>query len=113
MTKKRQILWAIMFGSALAVTGCGDSTSSGSGGTGGGTVKGSCETICESPCRLFGLVDPASPTCLTDCTDVGYDDCVSETAALVGCVERVQGGDCTVDPNVPCEAEGDAWNACN
>ena len=113
MTKKRQILWAMMFGSVLAVTGCGDSTSSGSGGTGGGTVKGSCETICESPCRLFGLVDPASPTCLTDCTDVGYDDCVSETAALVGCAERVQGGDCTVDPNVPCEAEGDAWNACN
>ena len=110
---QRQILWAIMFGSALAVTGCGDSTSSGSGGTGGGTAKGSCETICESPCRLFGLVDPASPTCLTDCTDVGYDDCVSETAALVGCVERVQGGDCTVDPNVPCEAEGDAWSACN
>ncbi|MBW2550897.1 MAG: hypothetical protein JRE73_09020 [Deltaproteobacteria bacterium] len=101
--KKRQILWAIVFGSMLAITGCGD---------GGSTAKGSCETICDSPCQLFGLVDPASPTCLSDCTDVGYDSCVPETTALVACAEGVQGGDCTIDPNIPCEAEGDAWSAC-
>jgi hypothetical protein len=104
--KKRQILWAIMFGSMLMVTGCGDSSSDGD------TTKGSCETICDYPCRLFELVDSTSPTCLSDCEDVGYDDCVAETRALVACVDRAQGGDCSVDPNVPCKAEGDAWSAC-
>ena len=53
-----------------------------------------------------------SPTCLADCEEVGYDDCVAETRALVACVDRAQGGDCSVDPNIPCEAEGDAWSAC-
>lgn len=110
--KKQQILWAIVFGSMLLVVGCGDDGSSGSAGSGGGTAKGSCETICESPCRIFERVDPASPTCLADCEEVGYDSCVPETIALVTCVERVQGGNCNIDPNIPCEAEGDAWSAC-
>jgi hypothetical protein len=102
--KTRQILWAIMFGSMLMVTGCGDDTPS--------TTKGSCETICDYPCRIFERADSTSPTCLSDCEDVGYDGCVPETRALVACVERAQGGDCSVDPNIPCEAEGDAWSAC-
>ena len=109
---KRQILRAIVFGSILAVSGCGDDGPSGSAGTGGGTAKGSCETICDSPCRLFDQVDPASATCLADCAAVGYDSCVAETRALVACAERVQGGNCNIDPNIPCEAEGNAWSAC-
>ena len=110
--KKQQILWSIILGSMLAASGCGDDSTSGSGGTGGSTLKGSCETICDSPCRLFERVGPASPTCLTDCTDVGYDDCEPETRALVACAERAQGGNCNVDPNPACGAEGDAWSAC-
>lgn len=110
--KKQQILWTVVLGFILAVAGCGDDGTSGAAGSGGGTEKGSCETICDSPCRIFERVDPASPTCLSDCTDVGYDGCIPETRALVACAERAQGGDCSVDPNPACGDVGDAWSAC-
>jgi len=110
--KKRQILWSIMFGSMMAVTGCGDSSPAGSGGSGGSTPDDSCPIICNAPCQFLEAADPASPTCLADCADVGYDGCVPETIALAACVEQVQGGDCGVDPTVVCAAEGNAWSAC-
>lgn len=88
--KKQRVLWSFLLGSMLAVAGCGDSGTQGSGGSSGGTARGSCETICESPCRIFERVDPASSTCLSDCTDVGYDSCAPETRALVACSERAQ-----------------------
>ena len=110
--KKHHTLYSIMVGSMLAALGCGSSDTSGSGGTGGDTAKGSCETICDSPCRLFERVDPASSTCLSDCADVGYAGCVTETRALVGCAEQAQHGDCSVDPNPACGAEADAWSSC-
>lgn len=111
--KKQQILWSIILGSMLATAGCGDSsTPGGAGGTGGDTAKGSCETICDSPCRIFERVDPASPTCLSDCTDVGYDSCEPETRALVACAEQAQAGNCNVDPNPACSAQADAWSSC-
>ena len=106
--KKRQTLWAIAFGAMLAITGCGGDD----GGSGGSTAKDSCPVICESPCQMLELVDPASPTCLADCAAVGYDSCYDETVALVTCVEQVQNGNCSVDPTVACEAEGNAWSAC-
>jgi hypothetical protein len=108
----RQVLWAVTLGSVLAVMGCGETSPAGSGGSGGSPPADSCPLICNSPCQIFEQVDPASPTCLADCADVGYNGCVSETQALVTCVEQVQGGDCSVDPNAACEAEGDAWGAC-
>ena len=74
--KKRQILWSIMFGSMMAVTGCGDSSPAGSGGSGGSTPDDSCPIICNAPCQFLEAADPASPTCLADCADVVYDGCV-------------------------------------
>ncbi|MGB5703792.1 MAG: hypothetical protein WBM48_13310 [Polyangiales bacterium] len=106
--KKQQILWSIILGSMLAATGCGDDGTSGTDGT----EKGSCETICDSPCQLFERADSTSPTCLADCADAGYDGCESETRALVSCAERAQAGDCSVDPNPACGAESDAWSDC-
>jgi len=114
--KKRQILWAIAFGSMLAITGCGgDDGTGGTGGSGGSTAKDSCPVICDASCQMLELVDPASPTCLEDCAEVGFDSCYDETVALVACDEQARGGDCTINPNPPngpCEAEGDAWAAC-
>jgi hypothetical protein len=57
-------------------------------------------------------VATSAPTCLSDCTDVGYDSCVTETRALVAWAEQAQGGNCNVDPNPACGAQADAWNSC-
>ena len=38
--EKRQILWAIVFGSMLAITGCGDDESSNGGSAGSGGSAG-------------------------------------------------------------------------
>ena len=127
--KKRQILWAIVFGSMLAITGCGDDASSnggsagsggsggtggtgGTGGSGGDMATGSCQVICDSPCQLFNGVDPDTPTCLADCMAEDWDGCVPETTALVECAEAAQGGNCDINPEPSCGAELDAWQAC-
>ena len=119
--KKRQFLWAIVFGSMLAITGCGDDKnggsggsggSAGSGGSGGGTANGSCQTICDGVCQIFDDADPDSATCLSDCMTADLDGCVPETTALVACAEQAQGGDCNIDPTNSCQAELDAWLAC-
>lgn len=119
--KKRQILWAIVFGSMLAITGCGGDAGSGdggsggtggSGGSGGNMATGSCELICDSPCQLFARVDPDSVTCVADCMAEERDGCVPETTALLNCADQAQGGDCNVDPNPSCQTELQAWQAC-
>jgi len=96
--KKRQILWAIMFGSILAITGCGGTGddgggsggSAGSGGSGGsgGTGAGN---ICDMFCADCGA---ATESCQTQCAsivgDLGLVDtsiCTDEIAAYGMCVQ--------------------------
>ena len=78
--EKRRILWAIVFGSMLAITGCGDdggsSGSAGSAGSGGApgtggsnggdfctSLCGACgggQADCEQACDIgFGSIPPA------------------------------------------------------
>ena len=38
--QRRQVLWAMVFGSMLAINGCGDDASNGSGGSGGSAGSG-------------------------------------------------------------------------
>ena len=116
MTKLR-FLFAVVFGSMLAITGCGETTSGsagsgGSGGTGGGMATGSCQTICNADCELFGP-DPASATCASDCLAEDLDGCVPETTALVACADQAQGGNCNVDPTDSCQSQVAAFNACD
>jgi len=132
--KNRQILWAIVFGSMLAITGCGDDDggtgdggSSGSGGSagaggtagtggsagtggGGGPASSSCEAFCNNTCSLMG-VEPDDPECLTSCqANVPQldDECGPQADALVGCVESVG---CEPGPG-QCVSELTAWSTC-
>ena len=124
--KKRQILWAIVFGSMLAITGCGDSGSSspaGSGGTagsrgsaganGGGSSVSSCEAICSSTCAFEG-VDPGDldyDTCVSECkTGVPQfdDDCGPQLDALLDCLEA---NGCN-EETLNCNSQGIAWATC-
>jgi hypothetical protein len=93
--KKRQILWAIVFGSMLAVTGCGDDETGGGNGTGatggdgtGATGGGGSLSVCETICGNCGA---ASSDCESACdeglTDDIFADCPSELNALSSCVE--------------------------
>ena len=101
--KKRQILWAIVFGSMLAITGCGDdgdgsggSTgtggSAGSGGTAGtggtaGSGGGGAANICDTLCQSCGAV--GADICQESCQDDGsLDGCPSELATLTSCLEQ-------------------------
>jgi hypothetical protein len=112
---KLQILCALVFGSMLGVTGCGETNggSGGSGGSGGVSPTGSCQAICNADCELFGP-DPASATCASDCRAEGLDvGCLAETTAVVACAGQAQGGNCTIDPTSSCQAEANAFNACD
>ena len=128
--EKRQILWAIVFGSMLAITGCGDDESSnggsagsggsagadGSAGSGGsaappgGPSNSTCEAICSSSCDLQG-VDPEVGDCLTQCEMFApqFDDnCGSQADAFLGCIESVE---CNPDAG-ECQSEAIAWGTC-
>ncbi len=133
--KKRQVLWAIVFGSMLAITGCGDDPvdgggngtggtggtggtvgsggsggSSGSGGSNGTPSNSTCEAICSSSC-VFGGVDPDTQQCLTQC-QVGFaqfdDDCGPQADAYLSCIEAVN---CDPEAN-QCQNEAIAWGTC-
>jgi hypothetical protein len=115
--KKRQILWAIVFGSMLAITGCGDdenggggsgtgaSGGDGTGATGGGGSLSVCETIC-------GNCGAASADCESVCdeglTDDIFADCPSELNALSSCVEA-NGCQSLISS---CLTEYSAWFSC-
>ena len=105
--KKRRVLWAIAFGSMLAVTGCGDSDGSGGGGSsgsGGGSGGDVCATLCEA-CSGESAAQ-CSNLCEGFTIVPGSDDCTAELSALAGCFEA---NDCDGDA---CEAELDAWGNC-
>ena len=140
--KKRQILWAIVFGSMLAITGCGDDEtgnggdggSGGSGGTGGtggtggsggsggmtGTGGGSgggeatsCEAICGATC-IFGGITPGGD----------FDDCVNQCrtsapeldddcgAEMVAYLDCLVDNDCSI-VSLDCANQAADWAACS
>lgn len=116
--KNRQILWAIVFGSMLAITGCGDDGgdggSSGTGGSnGGGSSNSSCEAICNSTCAFEG-VDPGDldfDTCVSQCI-MGVpqfnDNCGPQLDSLLDCLEA---NEC--DPETErCNSQALAWASC-
>jgi hypothetical protein len=133
--RKRRILLAIVFGSMLAVTGCGDDDgngggsggSGGMGGTGGtggtggngggpGPASSSCEAICGSTCA-FGGFDPSElgfEQCVSICNENAPeydDDCGPEAEAAFDCWED---NDCdALAVGVECLNEFDAWTTCN
>jgi hypothetical protein len=117
--KKRQILWAIVFGSMLAITGCGDDGNGGDGGSGtggsgtggsgtggsgtggsgtggsgtggsnGGPSNSTCEAICASDCVLGDVA-----------SDPSFDECVA------GCTQGFP------DFNDDCGSQADAFLSC-
>ncbi len=118
--KKRQILWAILFGSMLAITGCGDdgggsgsggsgSGGSGSGGSNGGPSNSTCEAICSSSCVLSG-VDPdlGFDQCVAGCAPAFDDSCGAEADTFLACMEA---NNCDPD-STQCQNEAIAWGAC-
>ena len=114
--KNKQILWALVFGAMLAVTGCGDdSSSTGSGGSSGsggsaGTGGSAGGDFCTSLCEACG---GGQADCLQAC-DLGFgsippeflDSCPSELDTLTSCFAA---NDCDGDV---CDAEITAWATC-
>jgi hypothetical protein len=123
--KKRQILWAIVFGAMLAITGCGDDETgtgntgtggsgtggSGTGGTGGtgGTNGGSfCDTVCGA------CSGGATDECTTACegqisgvpSEIDLNGCPTELDAVGTCLGN---NDCNSEA---CNAEWTAWATC-
>ena len=111
--EKRQILWAIVFGSMLAITGCGDDEGggggsgtgatggsgtggNGTGATGGGgtgaTGGGSASTVCEALCGGCGA---ATQECQSACeqgfdqsgSGIDFESCPTELNALSSCID--------------------------
>jgi hypothetical protein len=127
--KKRQILWAIVFGSMLAVTGCGDDETGGGNGTGatggggtgatggggtgatggGGTSSAACEVLCGS-CGV------GTAECQSECESgfldgndgLDFEGCSSELNTLASCVD---GNDC-ISFIFDCGTEYTAWISC-
>jgi len=126
--EKRRILWAIVFGSMLAITGCGDDASSsgtgGSAGSGGSTGSGGSAgsggtpgtggsnggDFCTSLCAACG---GGQTDCQQTC-DIGFgsipsdvlDTCPSELSTLTDCFAA---NDCNGDV---CSSELTAWSTC-
>ena len=136
---KRRMMWALVFGSMLAITGCGEdgnggAGSGGSGGTGGsggsggtggsagtggsgpsGPAVNTCEAFCAASCQ-YGPLDPAEDgydACMSDCQDflptLADDGCGPEAEAFIGCCED---NACNCG-NADCIEENQAWNACS
>jgi len=135
--KKRQILWAIVFGSMLAITGCGDDetgNNGGDGGSGGTTGTGgmsgtggmngtggssgggeatSCEAICGATC-IFGGVTPGGDfgECVNQCETSApelNDDCGAEMVAYLDCLVD---NECLV-VSLDCVDQAATWAACS
>ena len=115
--KKRQILWAIVFGSMLAITGCGDDESSNGGSTGsggsnrGGPSNSTCEAICGGTC-IFGGVLPGvgHDQCVDACRESDLDDnCGAEMTAYLDCLVD---NDCSLAA-FDCLNQAQAWSECS
>jgi hypothetical protein len=128
--EKRQILWAIVFGSMLAITGCGDDSSSNggsagsggsagaNGGAGSGGAPGSggssgnefCSSICTSPCVTdLGMAGEVQD-CLDACDSGGiFTGCEAETVAFIDCLEA---NDCGESGSLACGQQAINWAMC-
>ena len=121
--EKRQILWALVFGSMLAISGCGDDASSnggsagsgGSAGADGGAGSGGSAgsggapggNVCDTLCAVCGGV--GEDTCRESCQDDGsLEGCPSELAALTSCIED---NGCGIG-FLECQDEWTAWGLC-
>ncbi len=114
--RKRRVLWAIVFGTMLAVTGCGDDGGGDSGGGDGGSSGSggsSCGgDFCGTLCGACGMDVMAQ--CLSTCEEleqalggtVDLDRCPNELNAWGSCLES---NGC--DSNL-CADEEDAWIMC-
>jgi hypothetical protein len=114
--KKRQTLWAVVFGSMLAITGCGDTDdggggsggSGGSGASGGGSGSGFCGTLC-SACTSDAVAE-CIPVCESYLGNIppefDIESCPSELDTWAECLG---GNDCNDDN---CQAELEAWAFC-
>jgi len=124
--KDRQILWAMVFGSMLAVTGCGVSSGddggsggSGSGGSGsggmsgtGGSGGGGSTDICDTFCGNCG---DATASCKVQCAgivgdpgDANLEVCTDEIDAVGTCIED-NGCESLI---FNCIEEFGAWSQC-
>jgi hypothetical protein len=109
--KKKQILWAIVFGSMLAITGCGDDGGGGAG-TGGtaGTGGSAGGDFCTALCAACG---GGQADCQQAC-DFGFgsipneilESCPSELETLTNCYTA---NSCDGDA---CDPQLDAWATC-
>ncbi len=119
--KKRRILLSIVFGSMLAITGCGgDGDGDGTGATngagatgggGGGSASNTCEAFCGSSCIIMG-VDPAGDfnDCVAACGIIFSDECGSQAEAFVDCYESVDCDDNAAESQ--CQDEAISWGRC-
>ncbi|MDH3623305.1 MAG: hypothetical protein OEQ49_05480 [Myxococcales bacterium] len=128
--KKQHILLSIVFGSMLAITGCGgDGEGDGTGGTngtgatggggtgatggGGGPSSSTCEAICSGTCDFEG-VDPTAmefEQCVSTCNEFlpqFNDDCGSQGDAYLSCLEDNECDEETQN----CNNEAIAWGMC-
>ena len=118
--KKQRILLSIVFGSMLAITGCGgdgdgDGTgaTNGTGATGGGgsNPSNTCEAFCGSSCVIEGI-DPGEDfdNCLSACGIVFDDECGSQAQAFVDCYESVDCDDNAAESQ--CQSQAISWGQC-
>jgi hypothetical protein len=131
MMKKRQILWAIVFGSMLAVTGCGDDETGGNGtgatggggtgatggggtgatGGGGNNPSSTCEAFCGGLCDIEDIAPGEDfDACVSGCAGFFEDQCGSQAQALVACYESTGCDENAVDAE--CQSEAIAWAQC-
>ena len=122
--EKRQILWAIVFGSMLAITGCGDDESSNGGSAGSGGSAGAdggagsggssgsefCSSVCTSPClNDLGMAGEVQD-CLDTCDSGGiFTGCDAETVAFIDCLEA---NDCGESGSLACGQQAIDWGLC-
>jgi len=113
--KRTNILCAIVFGSMLAITGCGDDGNGGAAGSGGsnGTPSNTCEALCLSTCAYEGIdPDQGYDACLGQCVsafpDFGNDQCGPQFDAYLSCVEA---RNCNLQA-AECQSALFAWGNC-
>ena len=130
--KKKRILWAIVFGSMLAITGCGDDTNDGgsgatggdpgtggdsgtggTAGTGGSTGGGDAAAACAALCGSCGS---STAECQSQCEEgfdenegLDFDACRDELNALSSCVD---GANSCLAFILECSAQYTTWITC-
>ena len=91
--KKRRILWAVVLGSVLAITGCGGNGDDGGGSSGSGGSAGAGGSAGSGGVGGAG----AGNICDMFCADCGAatESCLSQCASIIGDVDRVDTSVCS------------------